>query len=752
MLKNFSLLQNLKVWQRLVLIALLMGLPIPVITYLLVSERNNSIDIARKEELGVNYMGPLESLMKDLGRHRTMMHGFLRGDLLLKNQAMEIERRIDQHFASAEEMDQKQARGFGQSHGTLFQTTGRLLTLNQKWGALKGHKLNSRPAESFDEHTQLINETLDLIKFVADRSTLILDPQLDTYYLMDVSTLQITQLTETLEQMRGAGAAAAVAGAVTPDESTKMGDYIRQVQMGLKNLQRGVDVAREYNPGLREQSDGGLNAAIKEIETYLALTDRAFVRSRTPGIPAGEYIAGLNRAMEQLTKVDDALEQSLIALLREREQRIKRDRLILLGVIALGVLAAVLAVLAIAKSVTRQTEEILRLIGRVEQGDTEARARVVSEDELGRAAGAFNSMLDNMKGLIQSRDDRDQIQREIMRLLNEVDDVAKGDLTGELEITEGMIGAIADAFNYMIGELRRLIYRVQDVSLQVTSSVGEAQQVTASLARGSQEQALQINQTSAALGEMASSIQRVSEDASTLASVAEQSVDSARKGTTAVEDTVKGMSRIQEQVQETARRMKQLGERSEEIEEIVELIEEIADRTGVLALNASIQASAAGEAGQGFAVVANEVEQLSRRSTEATKKISNLVKAIQNGTLEAISAMEETSREVSTGSKLANQAGQTLDDIGTVSKRLSELIQAISLAARRQAHGSASLAQTMSQIAQITQQATDDVSHSEQTVRGIAHLVNELRASVVSFKLPQSPGNRNGYGNGNGRH
>ena len=751
MLKNFTLLRKLKVWQRLALIAVLMGLPIPVITFLLVSERNSAIDVVRKEEYGINYLTPLENIVKDLGRHRALVHAFLRGETALRNQAFDAERTVDQHFLTAEELDRKQAEGLGQTYGALFQTTDRLRTLKQKWGTLKGRKLNARPAESFDEHTQLISEALELVKYVADQSTLILDPQLDSYYLMDVTVVLMPQIVETLEQMRGTGAGIAAANAVTQDETTKMADYIRQAQAGLKSVRRGLGVARDYNPALREKQDGGMDTAAREIENYLALTERSFVRARTPGTSSMDYFAGMTQGLEQLLRVDDAAEENLVALLRERGAKIARDRNISLVVIAIGLLAAILAVVAIARGVARQTGEIVELIANVEKGDVEARAQVISEDELGRAAEAFNGMLDNMKGLIQSRDERDQIQREIMRLLNEVDGVAKGDLTGELEITEGMIGAIADSFNYMIGELRRLIYRVQDVSLQVTSSVGEAQVAAETLARGSQEQAMQINQTSSALDEMASSIQKVSDDASTTATVAEQSVDSARKGATAVEDTVKGMTRIQEQVQETAQRIKQLGERSREIEEIVELIEDIADRTGVLALNASIQASTAGEAGQGFAVVANEVEQLSRRSTEATKKIANLVKAIQNGTNEAIGAMEETAREVSDGSRLANQAGQMLGEIGSGSKHLAGLIQAISLAAKQQAQGSSALAQSMSRIAQITQKATDDVGHSAQTVKGIAHLVDELRSSVVSFKLPQTAGNNNGNGNGYGR-
>src|SRR5262249_14782591 len=311
-------------------------------------------------------------------------------------------------------------------------------------------------------------------------------------------------------------------------------------------------------------------------------------------------------------------------------------------------------------------------------------------------------------------------QNEITKMLNEVSDVAKGDLTGEIEVSSGLIGAIADAFNYMILELRQLISRVQELTLQVTSTAGDAQSVADHLVLGSREQVIQINNTSSALEDMANSIKKVSEDAVLSAEVAEQSLLSAQKGAMAVQNTVKGMSRIQEQVHETARRIKQLGDRSQEIEEIVQLIDEVADRTGVLALNASIQASAAGEAGQGFAVVAAEVEQLAGRSAEATKRISNLVKAIQGGTSEAIAAMEETSREVIEGSKLAHEAGDSLNEIGAVSNQLADLVRAISLACQQHARRSEVVSKAMSEIATITSQTTDGVIQSAVTVKGLA--------------------------------
>jgi twitching motility protein PilJ len=229
----------------------------------------------------------------------------------------------------------------------------------------------------------------------------------------------------------------------------------------------------------------------------------------------------------------------------------------------------------------------------------------------------------------------------------------------------------------------------------------------------------------------------VSETSAQAAAVAEQALANARTGADSVGKTIQGMTAIRGQVQETARRIKRLGESSQEIGEIVQLIGDIADRTSILALNASIQAAMAGEAGRGFAVVAEEVERLAERSAEATKRIGTLIKSIQGETVEAVSAMEATTREVVAGSTLANDAGRTLGEIEAVSNRLSELIQSITLAAKQQARGSESVAKSMTEISEVTQQTSAGTKQAAVAIRNLAELADELRESLDRFRLPQ---------------
>lgn len=411
--------------------------------------------------------------------------------------------------------------------------------------------------------------------------------------------------------------------------------------------------------------------------------------------------------------------------------------------IGLAVVAAAVSSVTgilLTRGLTRQIADVMDLLSNIGVGDFGARAPVRSNDEMGRLAVSLNAMLDNTLALIQTREERDIMQTSVRRLLEEVSGVADGDLTVEAEVTADMTGAIADSFNYMITQLRDIISDVQAATLEVSSSANEIRASAEDLSEGSEVQAGRLVETSAAVEEMASSIQKVSQSAATSAEVGNQALTSAQQGVLAVQNTIEGMTRIRDQVQETSKRIKRLGEGSQEIGEIVHLISEIADRTSILALNASIQAASAGEAGQGFAVVAEEVERLAEQSTEATKRIDGLIRTIQNETNEAVAAMEATTKEVVAGSTLAEEAGQALSEIGTVSTRLSELILSISEASQEQARGSESIAKSVSEIAAVTQETAAGTKQAAMSISKLANLADGLRSSVSAFKLPDGDG------------
>lgn len=329
-------------------------------------------------------------------------------------------------------------------------------------------------------------------------------------------------------------------------------------------------------------------------------------------------------------------------------------------------------------------------------------------------------------------------QSAILQLLDELADLADGDLTVRASVTENFTGAIADSINFAIDQMRGLVSNINDLSVKVAKAAGDSQGTSSDLATAAENQAKEIGQASTAMNDMAISIDQVSSNAAESASVAERAVEIANKSSLVVQDTIGGMDSIRSQIQETAKRIKRLGESSQEIGDIVSLINDIADQTNILSLNAAIQASMAGDAGRGFAVVADEVQRLSERSSAATKQIAALVETIQTDTNEAVISMEQTTAEVVEGAKRAQDAGVALEEIENVSTSLAELIQNISNAARQQAATAGHVSNTMNVIQEITSKTVDSTDQTASSIGELAYVANEMKSSVEGFKLPSA--------------
>ncbi len=324
----------------------------------------------------------------------------------------------------------------------------------------------------------------------------------------------------------------------------------------------------------------------------------------------------------------------------------------------------------------------------------------------------------------------------VLLLLDELENLASGDLTVHTTTGAEITGAIAESVNSAIDALRRLVFTINDTAIQVSNSAQKVQSTTQYLEQASEQQSGEIVGASIAVNAMATSAQQVSAHAVESSQVAQASVITAQSGVAIVNNTILGMGRIRGQIQETAKKIKKLGESTQEIGDIVLLINDITDQTNILALNASIQAGMAGDAGKGFAVVAEEVQRLAERSSKATRKIEMLVNVIQEDTNETIVSMEQTTQEVVGGTTLAKDAGIALEKIETVSLNLRELIQKISIAAKEQVITASKVSQTMNVIQEITTQTTVGTHQTAGSIVALAELAIKLRDSVTGFKLP----------------
>jgi twitching motility protein PilJ len=328
-----------------------------------------------------------------------------------------------------------------------------------------------------------------------------------------------------------------------------------------------------------------------------------------------------------------------------------------------------------------------------------------------------------------------QNQNAILRLMNEMGDLADGDLTVRATVTEDVTGAIADSLNYTTEEFRKLVSRIITAVEQMGQATKEAEDISKGLLDATQKQANEIQTAGEAVQLITKSIKEVDSSAARSAEVARRTLAVTEQGAQAVRNTISGMDGIREQIQDTSKRIKRLGESSQEIGEIVDLISDITEQTNVLALNAAIQAASAGEAGRGFSVVAEEVQRLAERSGEATKQIGALVKTIQGDTHDAVAAMEKSTLGVVEGAKLSDVAGQSLREIEQVSNELAELINSISTSTQVQTDMANEVASVMEEILKITVQTTEGTRLTANSVAQLTGLASDLKGSVAGFKL-----------------
>jgi len=352
------------------------------------------------------------------------------------------------------------------------------------------------------------------------------------------------------------------------------------------------------------------------------------------------------------------------------------------------------------------------------------------------AARLRRTVADQRVAAETQRQESDRNQQAILRLLDELSNLADGDLTVQATVTEDITGAIADSINYAVDALRGLVTTINQSAIQLDGATRQTQALSQHLAKASGAQSKQISSATESAGGMASSVAEVSGNAERAADVARHSVEVAHKGGDAVRRTIDGMNTIRETIQETSKRIKRLGESSQEIGNIVELINDIAEQTNILALNASIQASMAGEAGRGFAVVADEVQRLAERAANATKQIEVLVRTIQTDTNEAVVSMERSTTDVVGGALLAENAGAALEEIEQVSNQIASLVQNISASSRQQTSGAQNIARNMQVLKEISVQTAESTNATSAAIAKLAELSAGLRRAAAGFRLP----------------
>jgi len=406
----------------------------------------------------------------------------------------------------------------------------------------------------------------------------------------------------------------------------------------------------------------------------------------------------------------------------------------LIAAIGLALAGALSVVFVLSSRVLKPLGNLASFSERLVAGDARARAEVGGDDEFAFIAENLNRSAAKVTQAMTNQQAQESLQRSITDLLNTINQVARGDLTIRGKVTNDALGNVVDSVNFMLDNFTKVLERVRKAAIDVSTSANQILDAADDMTAGATQQDQEITNTSSAVEELTVSMKQVSNNAEASAEAARRALDAAEQGNRAVSDTLEGMQRIRASVQATAKKIKSLGDRSLEISEIINVINDITEQTNLLALNAAIEAARAGEAGRGFAVVADEVRKLAEHSRSATKDIAALIKAIQAETNEAVVVMEEGTREVEVGAGLADQAGKALEAISSVVRQSAELVQEISLASKQQVRGTEGVANAMQIISGITRQTTQGARSTASTVGNMVKLSEQLNEALAQFR------------------
>ena len=530
------------------------------------------------------------------------------------------------------------------------------------------------------------------------RSNLLLDPQIEANNLARLMTFDVPALAADIADVRSLGGAIAQDNKSATQEARSAAEVKRlQILERTSGIRQAFETLYEANGEVRTHLQGQSGAALKGASDLSSLLRDRLLRSDNP-LPAAEWQAAATKVLNAVEALNSAVPAEHRRLIDARIASLKDFQWRTLGLTAACVALALIGLIVLGRAQINATRE------------REARARL-------------------------DADENKRNQDAILRLMNEMGSVADGDLTTKATVSEDITGAIADSVNLTVGELRNLVSGVNKTADEVTQGAAGASVVSQRLLTTASSQGEELRKAGDSVELMTQSIGEVSKSAGQSAEVARQSLVTAERGSQAVQNSIKSMNQIRDQIQETSKRIKRLGESSQEIGEIVELISDITEQTNVLALNAAIQAASAGEAGRGFAVVAEEVQRLAERSSEATKQIGAIVKAIQADTQDAVAAMEKSTQGVVEGAQLSDAAGSALSEIDTVTKELAERIQSIAVSTEMQVDIAREVAKSMHNSLTLTNEATMGTNETAVTIKELAARARQLKASVSRFKV-----------------
>ncbi len=661
---------NLRYAYKFGLIFAIFVIPLVVLSSILVSTIDDGIRLLEKERRGVEYIAALRGLLEHLPQHRGMTNAYLNGNHGFLERIREKRAVVDADFAELEQLDARL--------GDVLDTGNRVAELKARWQQLKARSLDMKAADSFAEHSDLVQAVIALGVHVGDTSNLILDPELDSYYLMDAVINRLPPLTDGMGQARGLGAGIASRGRISAREKTRLALLAEQVKTGNDGLRHGLEVALRENPAVGARFDGLDGAAVDKAGRFLNLVDSRLLRVERVEVTGDQVFESGSAAIGAAFQLYDAILPALDEILAGREAEANgRLRTASATVVLVMLLIAFLFggfYSSVADSLRRIEEGTRRLAG----GDLGTRIELQVRDEMAQVAGSFNDM--------------------------------------------------AQQFGTLVGQ-------IGDSSQQVAASAEELSTITGQTSQNVLEQQSETEQVATAMNEMSATVQEVATSIASAAQAASKADNETADGREVVEQAVQAIKRLAGRIETAAQVIHQLEQDSGNIVAVMDVIRGVAEQTNLLALNAAIEAARAGEQGRGFAVVADEVRTLAGRTQQSTEEINQVIEKLQAGSREAVEVMNDSLQQAHEVVDQAGHADASLQRIADAVRNISDTSAQIASAAEEQ---TAVAEEINRSVVGINDKAMETAAGANQTATAseeLARLAEELQLAVGQFKI-----------------